>query len=140
MLVTLGRRWLVDVGFGAPWATAPLDVDARGEQRCDGQPYRVREDGDALVAEELGGHAHPNAYRFTLDPVPPATFAERCRAFSTDPESGFVRRAPVQQVFADGWASLTRTHLRGVRGPARRSTGPSTARTSGARCWDGCSG
>ena len=39
----------------------------------------------------------------------------RGRAFSTDPESPFVRSGSVQRVFEDGWASVKRGSLAGRR-------------------------
>jgi N-hydroxyarylamine O-acetyltransferase len=118
LLVPLERRWLVDVGFGLPFALEPLDVDDRGVQERGGGRFRVARDADGLLAEEAG-RGEPRAYRFTLEPVEQAAFTERCRAYSTDPESGFVRRGPVQQAFDDGWVSLTRDTLGGERAGAR---------------------
>jgi N-hydroxyarylamine O-acetyltransferase len=110
-----GRRRLVDVGFGFPWMVAPLDVDERGEQVIDGRRYVVRDDGDALVAQELGV-SEPNGYRFTLEPQPRSAFADRCRSYSTDPESPFVRSAPVVRQAGDGWAKVTRQRVTVERG------------------------
>lgn len=110
LLVALERRWLVDVGFGAPFALEPIDLDAR-----DGLPYRVRDADGGLIAEEAGA-AEPNAYWFTLQPVAQADFAARCADYATNPESVFVRRGPVAQNHTDGWEKVTRTHASGMRG------------------------
>jgi N-hydroxyarylamine O-acetyltransferase len=126
LLVDTGERWLVDVGFGR-FSMAPLRIDFDGEQVNAGGRFRVARSGeraseaerasdaDELLAEELGASS-PNGYRFTLVPVQREFFAERCRAFSSDPELPFVRSASVQQVFADGWAAVRRGELTGVRG------------------------
>jgi N-hydroxyarylamine O-acetyltransferase len=117
LLVELDRRWLVDVGFGFPWATEPLDVDERDEQERGGRRFRVAAHGDALVAEELGLE-DPNGYRFSLEPVTQDAFAAQCAAYATDPDSPFVRRGPAVQAFEDGWAQVTRERARGTRGGA----------------------
>jgi N-hydroxyarylamine O-acetyltransferase len=115
LLVELGGRRLADVGFGVPFALEPLDVDDRGEQVRAGRAFRVYEDPGGLVAEATGLETLPRAYRFTLDPAPPGPFAASCAA-STDPESMFATRAPVQQLFADGWVIVTRQAVSGRRG------------------------
>jgi N-hydroxyarylamine O-acetyltransferase len=125
--VDLEHPWLVDVGFGR-FAMAPLRLDTDDVQRVGDGRYRVVPDGDAdgLLAEQLDTGDDPNAYRFTLTPRSRAFFAERCRQFSTDPASPFVRSATVQQIFADGWASVRRDKLSGRRGDRaldRRLTG-----------------
>jgi N-hydroxyarylamine O-acetyltransferase len=115
LLVELERRWLIDVGFGFPFIIAPLDIDLRGEQAQDGMTYRVREDGDALVAEQLEIEG-ANAYRFTLEPQSLESFREICEYFSTDPKASFVRHGPVTKAFDDGWLRLTKTRITGERG------------------------
>jgi N-hydroxyarylamine O-acetyltransferase len=118
LLVELDRRWLVDVGFGYPFAHEPLDLDVRGEQLRDGRRFRISEDGDDLLVEELGAE-EVRAYRFRLEPVEQDEFAPRCRIYSTDPDSVFVRHGPVVRVFDDGWVKVTRTGVAGVRGGRR---------------------
>jgi N-hydroxyarylamine O-acetyltransferase len=118
LVVELGRRWLVDVGFGFPWALEPLDLDDRAEQLRDGRRYAVREDGDALVVVELGVPGR-NGYQFTLDAVPAEAFAAQCREYATSPQSGFVREGPVIRADPDGWAKVTRSHVVVERGGRR---------------------
>ena len=114
LVVQLDRRWLVDVGFGFDFAIEPLDLDARGEQRRDEQRFRIAADGDGLIAEEVGASPR-NGYRLGAEPVEQAAFAEQCRAYSTDPEAGFVRDGPVMQRFTDGGVRLTRSKLSSSR-------------------------
>lgn len=121
LLVELERRWLVDVGFGHVFALEPLDLDVRGEQHRDGRRYRIRPEADALVAEELGStgpgsDGGPRAYQFSLSPARRTSLADQCRFYAGDPESPFVRFAPVMQQFPDGWVSVTRERVSGVRG------------------------
>lgn len=115
LMVELDRRWLVDVGFGRPFALEPLDIDARGEQRRGDRRFRVVADGASLTAEELGT-SEPRAYQFSLDPAPPHRLAEQCRYYATDSRSPLVRSGPVSQLFDDGWVTVTRARVTGERG------------------------
>ena len=118
LLVELERRWLVDVGFGFPFALEPLDLDARSEQERGGRRFTISEDAGSLLAQELGGE-RPNGYVFSPAPVTIDAFREICNVFSTSPDSGFVRRGPVLQLHEDGWIELTRERLSGERGGER---------------------
>jgi N-hydroxyarylamine O-acetyltransferase len=118
LLVELERRWLVDVGFGFPFAVEPLDIDERGEQLREGRRFRVSEDGGALLAEELDAE-ETRAYRFELEPVAQRAFADRCLSYSTEAESPFVRHGAVVRMFDDGWVHVTRSQVTGVRGETR---------------------
>jgi N-hydroxyarylamine O-acetyltransferase len=118
LLVELDRRWLVDVGFGYPFAHEPLDLDVRGEQLRDGRRFRISEQDDGLLVEELGAE-EVRAYRFTLDPVAQDDFAQRCAAYSTDPDSVFVRHGAAVRVYEDGWVKVTRTGMSGERAGER---------------------
>jgi len=117
LLVELDRRWLADVGFGY-FALEPLDIDERATQMRNGRRFRVAEEDATLVAEELGMRSRWG-YRFTLEPHGLEDYLEQCRAYSTDPASGFVRRATVSQAFPDGWVTVTRDQVIGSRGGQR---------------------
>lgn len=118
LLVELDRRWLVDVGFGYPFAVEPLNVDVRNEQIRDGRRFRIAEDEDGLLAEELGAE-EVRAYWFELEPVAQDAFAPRCLSYSTDPDSVFVRHGAVVRMLDDGWVHVTRSQVTGVRGETR---------------------
>jgi len=117
LLVELERRWLTDVGFGF-FSRAPLDVDLRSDQVVDGRRYRVVEEGSGLVAEDRG-MASRWGYAFDLSGHELDEFAGQCRIYSTDPESGFVRRATVSRAFPDGWITVTRDRVLGGRAGER---------------------
>jgi N-hydroxyarylamine O-acetyltransferase len=117
LLVELDRRWLADVGFGY-FALEPLDIDERNAQIRDERRFRVAEEEGALVAEELGMRSRWG-YRFTLEPHGLEDYRDQCGAYSTDPASGFVRRATVSQAFTDGWVTVTRDQVIGSRGGQR---------------------
>jgi len=117
LLVELDRRWLADVGFGY-FALEPLDIDERNPQVRAERRFRVTEEDGALAAEELRMRSRWG-YRFTLEPHRLEDYLEQCRAYSTDPTSGFVRRATVSQAFTDGWVTVTRDQVIGSRGGQR---------------------
>jgi N-hydroxyarylamine O-acetyltransferase len=113
LLVELERRLLVDVGFGV-FSMAPLDLDERGEQPIDGHVFQIAEVDDSdgageLLVREL--RPDEQGYRLSLEPRERDEFAERCRRYSTDPDSPFVRRASLQRAHEDGWTKLTRKEL-----------------------------
>lgn len=114
LMVQLERRWLVDVGFGFPFAIEPLDVDLDSDQDRDGRRFRISRRDGSLLAQELD-EIETRGYEFSLEPVPIDRFSEQCAAFSTDPDSGFVRNGPVLQIFEDGWLRVTRERLSGQR-------------------------
>lgn len=115
LMVELDRRWLVDVGFGRPFALEPLDIDTRGEQPRGDRRFRVVADGASLTAEELGT-SEPRAYQFSLDPAPRHRLAEQCRFYASDSRSPLVRFGPVSRLFDDGWVTVTRARVTGDRG------------------------
>lgn len=114
LMVTLQRRWLVDVGFGY-WAMSPLHIDARRVQRRGRRRFRIAVEDSALAAEELGTHRRWG-YQFDTTPRHLADFDAQCRTYATDPESGFVRNPPVSLAFDDGWLTVTPAEVIGSRG------------------------
>lgn len=112
--VSLERRWLVDVGFGY-WSPVPLEMDAAGPQRHAGRRFQVSlADGEGM-AEELG-RSRRYGYAFGTAPRAMADFAEQCRWYATDPDSGFVTSPPVSLAFDDGWVTVTPSEVIGYRG------------------------
>ena len=108
--VQLERTWLVDVGFGSDSPVQPLDLDLRTPQPSGAERFGVARDGDDLIVEEVGASSR-NGYRLELEPVGQNAFVERCRIYSTNPETGFVRDGPVEQLFLDGRSRVTRSKL-----------------------------
>ncbi len=91
LMVTLERRWLVDVGFGDSFLE-PLLLDERGEQAQGGRAYRILADGPYLLLMRREGEGEWEAqYRFTLRPHGYADYAEMCRYHQTSPQSHFTR-------------------------------------------------
>lgn len=117
LLVELDRHWLTDVGFGY-FTLDPLDLATSAIQHSQGRQFRVADEDGAMVAEEVGMRSRWG-YRFDLEAHRLGDFAEQCRIYSTDPESGFVKNATVSQAFDDGWITVTREQVIGRRGRHR---------------------
>jgi N-hydroxyarylamine O-acetyltransferase len=108
LLVTLGRRWLVDVGFGDCF-TEPLPLDEGGEYAQGRHVYRVEPDGDRFVLSrrEAGGGGWEPQYRFTLRPHVYADFEEMCRYHQTSPESHFTKSRVCSRATPEGRLTLS---------------------------------
>jgi N-hydroxyarylamine O-acetyltransferase len=91
LLVTLGQRWLVDVGFGDSFRE-PLLLDEEGEQRQQERAYHIVPDGDHLILRQrYNNDEWKPQYRFTLQPYDYADYAEMCHYHQTSPDSHFMR-------------------------------------------------
>ncbi len=120
LLVTLGERWLADVGFGDSFRE-PLLLDHAGEQVQGGDAYRIRGTGEHLLLERRDGNgAWQPQYRFTLRPYQYRDFAEMCLYHQTSPESPFTRRRTCSLATADGRFTLTGTRLITTAGGERQ--------------------
>jgi N-hydroxyarylamine O-acetyltransferase len=92
LLVTLDKRWLVDVGFGDSFRL-PLRVDDRDVQTQPERAYRIDQDGQHLtVMQQSPGGTWEAQYRFTLDPHEFSDYEAMCRYQQTSPESSFTKR------------------------------------------------
>ena len=108
LLVTLGERWLADVGFGDSFVE-PLLMDERGEQIQGRHAYRITHEGDYLVLarRELTGDAWEAQYRFTLRPHAYADFEEMCRYHQTSPDSHFTKARLCSRLICGGRLTLS---------------------------------
>ena len=111
LMVTLERRWLVDVGFGDSFRE-PLLLDERGEQAQGRHSYRILPGGPYLVLSrrEGGGEWEPQ-YRFTLRPHDYADYAEMCRYHQTSPQSHFTRSRVCSRATEEGRVTLSGMRL-----------------------------
>ncbi len=117
LLVTLGERWLVDVGFGDSFRE-PLLLDERGEQSEGRFVYRIEEADEGrrvLSRREEGGTWKAGTwkaeYRFRLEPHVYADFAEMCHFHQTSPDSHFTRNRICSLATPDGRLSLSGRRL-----------------------------
>ena len=107
LMVSLDRRWLVDVGFGDSFVE-PLLLDDRGEQVEGERTYRILEDGAHLIlARRDSGEEWKAQYRFTLQPHEYADYAEMCRYHQTSPQSNFTRARICSRVTEEGRITLS---------------------------------
>ena len=107
LMVSLDRRWLVDVGFGDSFVE-PLLLDDRGEQVEGERTYRILEDGAHLVlARRDSGEEWKAQYRFTLQPHEYADYAEMCRYHQTSPQSNFTRARICSRMTEEGRITLS---------------------------------
>lgn len=107
LLVSLERRWLVDVGFGDSFLE-PLLLDKRGEQAQGERAYRIVEDDDHLILMRRDEGVEWKAqYRFTLRPYEYADYAEMCRYHQTSPQSHFTRSRICSMATVEGRVTLS---------------------------------
>jgi len=107
LMVTLERRWLVDVGFGDSFRE-PLLLDERGEQAQGTRPYKIVSDGTKLLLNqrEKGGAWKPQ-YRFALQTYEFADYDEMCRYHQTSSESHFTQKRICSRATENGRVSLS---------------------------------
>ncbi|XP_053716879.1 arylamine N-acetyltransferase, pineal gland isozyme NAT-3-like [Synchiropus splendidus] len=96
LMVTLdGRRWLCDVGFGAPGIFFPLSLDTSDPQEQGHRVYRVREDSGMHFLEWQGEGSTAKTqewtslYKFTFEPRAAGDFEQMCLHHQTSEYSLF---------------------------------------------------
>jgi N-hydroxyarylamine O-acetyltransferase len=119
LAVTLGERWLVDVGFGDSFRE-PLRLDDRGEQAEGERSYRIDEDGDRLILLQREGADWEPQFRFTLQPRALSDCAEMCLYHQTSPQSHFTQKRICSLATPDGRVTLSDLRLITTRGGMRQ--------------------
>jgi N-hydroxyarylamine O-acetyltransferase len=120
LLVTLGERWLADVGFGDSFVE-PLLVDERAAQTQGARAFRLEEGAGGrlvLLRREAGGAWEPQ-YRFSLEPHVYEDYAEMCHFQQTSPESHFTRGRVCSRLTPEGRVTLSGSRLIKTRGGER---------------------
>lgn len=112
LMVSLDRRWLVDVGFGDSFLE-PLLLDERGEQAEGERTYRILPDGGdhLILARRDGGEDWKAQYRFTLRPREYDDYAEMCRYHQTSPQSHFTGARICSRATLEGRITLSEMRL-----------------------------
>ncbi|MGH9942454.1 MAG: arylamine N-acetyltransferase family protein [Pyrinomonadaceae bacterium] len=121
LLVTLGERWLADVGFGDSF-TEPLRLDERGGQQQGRRAYRIAPAGERLILwqrDEPGG-TWAAQYRFDLQPHRYADYEEMCRFHQTSPASHFTQKRICSRPTPDGRLTLSGMRFIETAGNERR--------------------
>lgn len=121
LAVSLGERWLVDVGFGDSFRE-PLLLDERGEQPQGDRVYRIDEEGGRLVLLQRQGveGTWERQFRFTLQPRALPDCAEMCLYHQTSPQSHFTQRRVCSLATPDGRVTLSDLRLITTRGGVRQ--------------------
>lgn len=111
LMVTLEKRWLVDVGFGDSFRE-PLLLDERGEQRQGSRAYRILPEGaHFILMQRDDGDEWKAQYRFTLQPYTYADYAEMCRYHQTSPQSHFTSARICSRATEEGRITLSEMRL-----------------------------
>ncbi len=113
LMVALGERWLVDVGFGDSFRE-PLLIDKRDEQRQGERDYRIDSDGAYLILMQRdngAGGEWKAQYRFTLQPYEYSDYEEMCRYHQTSPQSHFTQGRICSRATTDGRVTLSEMRL-----------------------------
>ena len=111
LMVTLGERWLADVGFGDSFLE-PLRLDARQAQVQGRRAYRILPDGEYLILSRREGEGDwEPQYRFNLEPHEYADYAAMCRYHQTSPESHFTRNRVCSRATERGRVTLSGLRL-----------------------------
>ena len=119
LCVTLGERWLVDVGFGDSFLE-PLLLDSRDEQVQGTRSFRIDADDPYLILMRRNeGEDWEPQYRFTLQPFGFPDYEEMCRFHQTSPESHFTQNVICSRVTEDGRITLSDMRLVTTSGPQR---------------------
>jgi len=106
LMVSLGERWLTDVGFGDSFRE-PLRLDERDEQVQGNRAYRVDTDGAEFTLMQRDDDEWKAQYRFNLAPHVYADYEAMCRYHQTSPESHFTRGRVCSLATTEGRISLS---------------------------------
>ena len=119
LLVTLGERQLVDIGFGDSFRE-PLLLDERAEQVQGASAYRIDATGDRLTLLRREGAGEWRAqYRFGLRSHVYADYAGMCHYHQTSPRSHFTQRRVCSLATEEGRVTLSELRLITTRGGER---------------------
>lgn len=115
-VVTLDRRYIVDVGLGVPPMRRPLPMDGTPTTDEAGITWRVvesdRPDADYLTqVRRPGAESWADRYVFRDVPRDLRFFEATCEYLATAPESTFTGDPVVSIGTPDGYAKLTRETL-----------------------------
>ncbi len=107
LMVTLGERWLADVGFGDSFLD-PLLLDERGEQPQGDRSYRIDAAGeDRVLYQRVGDGPLAPQYRFSLAPHAMPEYVARCRYQETSPRSHFTQKRVCSMATPEGRVTLS---------------------------------
>lgn len=107
LLVSLDKRWLVDVGFGDSFRQ-PLLLDDPDVRVQNGRAYRIDSGGEhRILWERKQGDDWKAQYRFSLQPYQFSDYLETCHYHQTSPESHFTKGRVCSRATPDGRLTLS---------------------------------
>lgn len=119
LMVPLGQRWLVDVGFGDSFVE-PLLLDERSPQVQGRRSYRISDDDNRFVLQQKEGEGEwKPQYRFNLEPHVYSDYEEMCQYQQTSPESHFTQRRICSRLTPDGRVTISQNRLITTKGTAK---------------------
>ncbi len=90
LLVTLGERWIADVGFGDSFLT-PVKLDDRDEQSDGQRRYKIESSNDHYSLFQLEANGEwKKQYVFSLKDFEYDDYASMCEYHQTSPQSHFT--------------------------------------------------
>jgi N-hydroxyarylamine O-acetyltransferase len=92
LMVSLEKKWLVDVGFGDSFRE-PLLIETREPQFQANREYLIKEVDQYLVLYQRENDGRwKSQYRFTTQPRKLKDFVQMCNYHQTSPESHFTQK------------------------------------------------
>jgi N-hydroxyarylamine O-acetyltransferase len=120
LMVTIGERWLADVGFGDSFIE-PLLFEPGREDVQRGSSYRIVSDEERFVLEKgAPGDPWKPQYRFALTPYQYSDYLPRCEYQQTSPESHFTQNRICSLLTPNGRISVSDTRFIVSENGARR--------------------
>jgi N-hydroxyarylamine O-acetyltransferase len=122
LLVTMDKRWLVDVGFGDSFIE-PLRLDEREEQLQGTRAYRMVEEKEHFaMLQKVGSGEWRAQYRFTLTPHQFVDYEDMCHFHQTSPLSHFTQGKICSKLTEDGRLTISEMKLITTRGEEREES------------------
>jgi N-hydroxyarylamine O-acetyltransferase len=118
ILVDLGDRYLVDVGFGDTFRR-PIAMPDGAVADVSGK-YQIRSDKDQFVLQKLQSDDWQPVYRFTIQPKAISDFEEMCSYNQTSPESHFTQQIICTIATETGRVSLSDDYLTITEGDKKK--------------------
>jgi N-hydroxyarylamine O-acetyltransferase len=107
LMVTLGDRWLVDVGFGDSFLE-PLLLDESADQVQGTQTFQIVQHGThSILLRRKESHDWAAQYRFNYQPHEYPDYEEMCRFHQTSPDSHFTKARICSRSTDDGRITLS---------------------------------
>ena len=112
LLVDLdGRRFIVDVGFGAEGLLLPVPFINKQPAKQYAWTYRIADEDDSWVLQSYRDGTWSDLYIFTLEPHYQIDYEVASHYVSTHPDSRFIRTLTVQQTLPEVRKTIRKNEL-----------------------------